>query len=250
MKRIWKKLISTVLFIICALALTACGSAASETEDGMPAEDVKVQLLQSSQQLVEQIVTLTEEQIKSNVESGNAFAVVAMEAWTGSREELGGFVEVGEAKLTVAHETTTVTVPVKFEKENANFVLAFDKTYQATSLSIDIDYPMSKLMERAAMNTVMGLGTVFIILLFLSFLISRFKYIPGIVDKFGKKDIPEIQTIHTPVLADAQQEEELADDEELAAVIAAAIAASENTSTDGFVVRSIKKVNKQNWQRA
>ena len=36
---------------------------------------------------------------------------------------------------------------------------------------------------------------------------------------------------------------------ELVAVIAAAIAASENTSTDGFVVRSIKKVNRRNRQR-
>ena len=39
------------------------------------------------------------------------------------------------------------------------------------------------------------------------------------------------------------------DDLELVAVIAAAIAAAENTSTDGFVVRSIKKVNKSKWQK-
>ena len=40
------------------------------------------------------------------------------------------------------------------------------------------------------------------------------------------------------------------DDGELVAVIAAAIAASENTSTDGFVVRSIKKANRKKWQKA
>ena len=43
-------------------------------------------------------------------------------------------------------------------------------------------------------------------------------------------------------------EEDLVDDGELVAVIAAAIAASENTSTDSFVVRSIRKSNK--WKRA
>ena len=32
--------------------------------------------------------------------------------------------------------------------------------------------------------------------------------------------------------------------------IAAAIAAAEGTSTDGFVVRSIKKSNRNKWQRA
>ena len=36
-----------------------------------------------------------------------------------------------------------------------------------------------------------------------------------------------------------------ADNSELIAVIAAAIAASEGTSTDGFVVRSIRKINRK-----
>ena len=46
-------------------------------------------------------------------------------------------------------------------------------------------------------------------------------------------------------------EEDVSDDLELVAVIAAAIAASEGAaSTDGFVVRSIRRVNKNKWQRA
>ena len=40
--------------------------------------------------------------------------------------------------------------------------------------------------------------------------------------------------------------EDVTDDDELVAVIAAAIAASEGkTSTDGFVVRSIRKINRR-----
>ena len=52
-----------------------------------------------------------------------------------------------------------------------------------------------------------------------------------------------------PVVAAAEPAEET-DDLELVAVIAAAIAAAENTSTDSFVVRSIKKVNKSKWRNA
>ena len=44
--------------------------------------------------------------------------------------------------------------------------------------------------------------------------------------------------------APVQAEENLADDGELVAVIAAAIAAAEGTTTDGFVVRSIRKVKR------
>ena len=50
------------------------------------------------------------------------------------------------------------------------------------------------------------------------------------------------------------EKEELADDSELVAVISAAIAAYEadngSASSDGFVVRSIRKVNKSKWQNA
>ena len=40
------------------------------------------------------------------------------------------------------------------------------------------------------------------------------------------------------------------DDDELVAVIAAAIAASEGTTTDGFVVRSIKRSKNNKWKNA
>ena len=44
------------------------------------------------------------------------------------------------------------------------------------------------------------------------------------------------------IVSNEEQDEDV-DDLELVAVITAAIAASENTSTDGLVVRSIRKVN-------
>ena len=54
-----------------------------------------------------------------------------------------------------------------------------------------------------------------------------------------------------PAPAEEEQEEELADDGELVAVIAAAIAAYDgSTSTDGFVVRSIKRSKTNKWKRA
>jgi hypothetical protein len=40
------------------------------------------------------------------------------------------------------------------------------------------------------------------------------------------------------------------DDLELAAVISAAVAAYTGTSSDGFVVRSIRKSNKKRWLNA
>ena len=68
-----------------------------------------------------------------------------------------------------------------------------------------------------------------------------------------KKNAPEAPKAApapaAPVAAPAPVEETV-DDGELIAVIAAAIAAAEGTTTDGFVVRSIKKSNRNKWQRA
>ena len=49
---------------------------------------------------------------------------------------------------------------------------------------------MSQLIERAALNTVMGLGIVFLTLLFLSWLIGKLHIIPDMIEKKAKKNEP------------------------------------------------------------
>ena len=106
-------------------------------------------------------------------------------------------------------------------------------------------------MEKAALNTLLGMGTVFVVLILISLLISCFTFIPKIQAAFSKKPKEEAKKEPAVDKAIAQivEKEELSDDLELVAVISAAIAASEGAaSTDGFVVRSIRRASK--WQRA
>ena len=102
---------------------------------------------------------------------------------------------------------------------------------------------LGELMSKAALNTLIGMGTVFVVLILISALISAFRIIPVLQDKFRKKPEEKVET--APKAEEAAIEEEAADetdDCELVAVIAAAIAASEGAaSTDGFVVRSIRR---------
>ena len=156
---------------------------------------------------------MSEDDIQGYLESEDAFTQSAASAWDGSREELG------------------------------------DKSGTPTSLTVDVNYTLAQNMEKAAMNTVMGLGTVFVILVFLIFVISLFKYIPGLVEGKKKESKPApAAAAPAPVAAPVAEPavEDVTDDGELIAVIAAAIAASEGkTSTDGLVVRSIRKVNRR-----
>ena len=95
-------------------------------------------------------------------------------------------------------------------------------------------------LQTAGGNTLLGMGVVFLVLIFISFIISCFGFIPKIVDSFGKKNKASEEAA-TPSESTVSTTEETTDDSELIAVIAAAIAASEHTSTDSFVVRSIRR---------
>ena len=90
------------------------------------------------------------------------------------------------------------------------------------------------------------MGTVFAVLIFLAFIISLMKYIPMLLGQTKKQEdaVKEVKRSN-PVMDSAASDE--IDDCELVAVITAAIAAQEGTSTDGFVVRSIKRRTSNKW---
>lgn len=97
-------------------------------------------------------------------------------------------------------------------------------------------------MMNALSNTLLGMGTVFVVLILISLIISCFAFIPKIQAAFSKKEGSKEPVITESIINEpVAVKSESVDDTELIAVIAAAIAASENTTTDGFVVRSIRK---------
>ena len=113
---------------------------------------------------------------------------------------------------------------------------------------------IAEILEKALLNTLLGMGTVFIMLIFIAWIISMLKYIPGLIEKMtGKKTVeepkkapaPEPAPVPVPAVETVLEEEV---DLELVAVITAAVAASMGTeSTDGFVVRSIKRAKNRKW---
>ena len=114
-------------------------------------------------------------------------------------------------------------------------------------------------LSTAGINTLICIAVVFAVLIFISLIISLFRFIPKMEASAAKrkekraarKAIKNGENVTAAEAADkvvtqieTREEEELSDDCELVAVIAAAIAASTGTSADGFVVRSIRKVRR------
>ena len=124
------------------------------------------------------------------------------------------------------------------------FVINTDYTLE--SGAINPSYTTGEKMGKAGMNTLIGMGTVFVVLIFISFIISLFKYISVYENrkKEQKEDTASVGVDNAIAQIVSNEEENVEDDLELIAVITAKqLQRSEGTSTDGLVVRSIRKVN-------
>lgn len=107
----------------------------------------------------------------------------------------------------------------------------------------------------ALLNTLMGMGTVFVVLIFISLIISLFRYVPKIEQKWKNKKKTEEEEISDEVpliIRQVEENEELVEDEALVAVITAAIMAyrgQETASADRLVVRSVRRVRHSERRR-
>lgn len=241
MKQRLLKILSVCMVSVCLVSVPVF---AEDKEIDSAVQDIVVA---TAEGLTDAIVTLSEEDIENFKTSQDAFTASAVEAWDTNREELGEYKEKGETEVEYKDETYIATVPVTCENYDGEFVYVFEEATGApTSLTVNVNLPMSVNMQRAGLNTLMGLGTVFIMLIFLSFVI----YLMGkVCTSFQNKPKKAAEETAAPPVAAAPVVEtvEEADDTELIAVIAAAIAAAEGTSPDGFVVRSVRKVNRRKW---
>ncbi len=176
----------------------------------------------------------------------------AVDSWQAGIKECGEYVGHGDYTFEAKDDELTVSVPAQFKDRDATIEFVFDKDLYLESMTVSAKFSLGEIMEKAGLNTLLGMGTVFVVLIFISFIIYLLGFIPKLQKKLSGKGKAAEEKKETPVQAapaPAVSAPQAAgtDDGELAAVIAAAIAASEGTSTDGFVVRSIKRRKSNKW---
>lgn len=246
-----KRKLKSLLMVICALAMTLAMSVCAFAAEAEVTEEEAANYKAAAESLISQIAGFSDEDIELYLAQNDEFTTNVLESWKSVKDELGAYSSIVSQDVERDGNTVTVTTVAQFEKAKADVVMILDLQQQAyTSMTYNVNYPMSVNMERAGLNTLMGLGIVFLMLLFLSFVIGLFKYVSKAQDSMAKKNAPAAQPVPAAAVPAVQEaaDEDFADDLELVAVISAAIAAYENTSGDSFVVRSIKKSNK--WRRA
>ena len=244
--------LKSLLAMVCVLALTLAMSVCAFAADTVT-EDEVANYKSAAETLISQIAGFSDEEIENYLAQDDAFTTATMESWKSVKDELGAYSSIVSQDVEKDGDVVTISTVAQFEKAKADVVLMLDLGQQMyTSMTYSVQYSLAANMQRAGMNTPMGIGIVFLMLLFLSFVIGLFKYIEkfqNVGKKKAAEEAPKAEEAPAPAIAQSEAaDEDFADDLELVAVISAAIAAYENTSGDSFVVRSIKKSNK--WHRA
>lgn len=265
-----KKLVLLLCLITCLFAITACSlkEKADFEYDEVTVKENATNLMDSWNQT--DFSQYDDEQLDQLVDSGQMDEETRslFVTWREIQEDIGAFVETTNVAIEESKDTITVVFTATYEgtKNKVTFKVPMDSSLNIDSNAITIEENKSlgDKMESALVNTILGMGTVFVVLIFMSLLIAMFKIIPKIQEKMAKKqeaemnDVSAIDTIASQITEQEELEEleeELVDDGELVAVITAAIMASmaskgEEIPADGLVVRSIKRSNSNNWKKA
>lgn len=252
-----KKLLLLLCLIMSIFAMTAC----SNTETKAPFEYDKAELIANATAYLDSfnsqdLSAVTDEEyeayIAENGEESQA-QVDMWKSWGALQPELGAYISTTDTVVQNTQDSVVVKLTAKYEKDTLSFQVSFDKDLVPT-VKTDIYRTISQKVQKALLNTVMCMGVVFVVLIFIAFIISLLKYIPIIIQKFTSSDLPEAKIAigATTAAIAAVETAELSNDQELVAVITAAIMASmgQDAPKDGLIVRSIRKVNHEKWLRA
>ena len=233
-----KKFLLVLGMITCLVGLSACGKV-EEPYQGVLTQEQAVATVESFMATMQEVVATGQQEAYSKDPSlGSALA-----SFEASATDLGDYQSITSCTFTEDEDGVIINANIQGTIRPGTVELIFDDEMLFTSGTVNVTYSFGEQMTKAALNTLMGMGTVFAVLILIAALISSFNLIPKIQAAFSKKEKKVEAAADNAVAQIVENEAVQEDDLELIAVIAAAIAASEGAaSTDGYVVRSIRRI--------
>lgn len=271
-----KKIVALLCTLLCVLSLAACAETAEEQgikqqaaliqqdrmnliTEGLFTESVKNADLLSAPDVYPKFANFGNEELEAIFNTEQASFLIdghglktVVESFKLTKQQTGalktddaGNIMLGTVTAEIKGQQIIAHAEVQCERGNADIEMIYsnDLFCKLEGGSLNAKSTFADLMEKAGLNTLIGMGTVFAVLILISLIIALFGLIPKIQAAFAdteedqKKPVATNAPVATPTVVEEEE-----DDTELVAVIAAAIAAYEgSTNTDGFVVRSIRR---------
>ena len=194
-----KKISLVVAVLVLVLGLAGCGNAKTVSYDKdtlIQSCDAVFDIIESGSITSDQITEMSdwnqgylmaqfESQTGVQMEA-DTFAT-ALEGWKASLEECGDYESHKDYEFEASSTGVTVTAPATFSDRSADLEFVFDENMTLESFTVNAHYGMSEILEKAGLNTLLGMGTVFVMLIFMSFIISLIKYVPALLNGTSKK---------------------------------------------------------------
>ena len=200
MRQRMKHLLMMLCMAVCVLTLAACGSRTSK-EEPVP-ERIELGMKSGAENYVRQFDRYDDAALESDLKrmrkQKNTVMESALLAWKTDRKDLGAMISVlSEEVVRVDEDSYQVTLIAAFEKRNLEFILTAeemaDTSYSSgtslvpTGLTFHPVYTIGEKLTRAFFNMLLGMGTVFCVLLFMSFVISRLPLVNTLAEKLRPK---------------------------------------------------------------
>lgn len=277
MRRLMKRMAAALLAGACLLSLSACSLQESQPEayeaEGISMDGTLVEDAMSESLILSAAQTLggSKEQLVVNrdisLSQGDQGSASIYEKQLAARSELGELRSVdlnGATAYLLADGSYTVVIPVTFTKGQMNYLLNLNMATQeiqagfASQATGTENATIGDMTKTGLVYAGVGMGNVFAVLVFISLIIYCFKFINAAGQKSESSKKSPAPAAPAAAAAPAPAADS-AEDEEIAAVIAAAIAAAEDdevaavitaavtaygaeTSSNGLVVRSIRRL--------
>ena len=233
MKQWFRKAALCFALALSVLTLAACGNSSKDTVE--PIEpSVKSALEEQAKQYAEQsIYALSDAEIESQIKSAyktkDEITYNGLTNYLNDKDRLGAFVSVDDAVASKTEDGYSIVINSTFEKRTLKLTLGLNElTGKTTEMTFEPYYSLAEQMEDAGANLAVGMGTVFVVLIFIAWVISMFKYISIFEKKMkGKKAPAEAPKAAAPAPKAAAPAPAAKQDDVMQAVIAAAIAAYE-----------------------
>ena len=203
---------AVILMIAALLMLFQPAAAYASEEGGYEQEQLKdtaavvmetVMGICSDESSYQEIMGYRDAQLEFILTSGS-YPVTAedfkrlLTSWKAAQEECGAYAETEDLRSVLDRftlEKTTDGVNLRglmtFADRNADITFSFNREGTLTALTAGGKYTTGEILKKAGLNTLIGMGTVFVVLILISLLISTFKYIPAATQRFARKKTEE-----------------------------------------------------------
>ena len=246
MKQWFRKAALCFALALSVLTLAACGNSSKDAVEPID-PSVKSALEQQAKQYAEQsIYALSDEEIQSQIKSAyktkDEITYNGLTNYLNDKDRLGAFVSVDDAIASKTEDGYSIEINSTFENRTLKLTLGLNElTGKTTEMTFEPHYSLGEQMADAGANLLVGMGTVFVVLIFIAWVISLFKYVSVFEKKMKNKKAPaEAPKAAAPAPKAVASAPAVKQDDVMQAVIAAAIAAYEadtagEQNENGFV---------------